>query len=193
MVSLILALAAAAAAAYGYSSVAGVVKVAVASSDIRADELASDKNVGAGQVPRGALQGDTVRDLSEINGMVAKGFIPQGTVLRKSMFQSVQSAGVAARLLAMPGRVALAVQSSIDTTVGGSVKAGSEVAVYSLTKNGPVRLVERAPVLSAPEKGAQGGAVLLALTPQEAELILRAQGNREQLSFYLHPPGGEAR
>jgi len=188
--SVIFALLAAALAAYGYNSVAGMVPVVVSSTNIAPDEVVTGKNVIVGRTPRGALQGDTIRNINQIAGTAAKGYIPQGTVLRKSMFQPIDSAGVPAKLSLLDGRVAVAVSADIYTTVGNSLKAQNTVSVRA-SKEGTTReLIKEATVLAVPEKSGSKGAVILAVTPVEADAILSARSAGESLAMHLNPAAG---
>ncbi|MTI84392.1 MAG: hypothetical protein FH756_10905 [Firmicutes bacterium] len=177
----------AALAAYGYNSVAGMVPVVISSTSIAPDEMVTGKNVMPGRTPRGALKMDTIRDSRQLAGMTAKGYIPQGTVLRESMFQPISNAGVPAKLSLLNGRVAVAVPADIYTTVGNSLKEKNTVSVRA-SKEGITReLIKKATVLAIPKKGGVKGAVVLAVTPDEADAILSAQSAGESLAMHLNP------
>lgn len=172
-------------AAYNLNAVAGMVPVAVARSDIAPDEAASPKNIGVGKTPRGALQGDTVREPRELAGMAAKGFIPSGTVLKKSMFQPIEKAGAAARLSLKPGYVAVALSPSLDTTCGGEVKPGSLVDVKCVRKDGSLQVIaEKVEVLAAPEKSK---GVVVALKKAEADRLLSEKAQSTVVLVLLPP------
>ncbi|MFX4261191.1 SAF domain-containing protein [Pelotomaculum propionicicum] len=174
---------------YGYNTVAKMATVAVASKDIMADEIASDKNITIGKEPAGSLKEDSIRNMSDLKGMVAKGYIPAGTPLRKSMFMANAGAGVAARLGTLDGNlVAVAVPESTDTSVGGSLKRGDKVTVKSASRAGAKEtLSPKAEVLDVPNKETGVTAVLLALTPAEAERIAQARATTQTVWCELLP------
>lgn len=139
-------------AAYGYNSMAGTVGVIVAKQDITADKQLLPEQIGASQTPRGAVQVDTINNAALLEGKVAKGFIPAGTVLRSSMFQSVSTAGVRAKLKA--GYVALALDKTIDTSCSDQIAVNSKVNIKSFTKEGTIENVATdIEVIAVTEKG----------------------------------------
>lgn len=173
---------------YTINNVAGMVPVAVAKGDIYSDTAVSPDNVGQSKVPRGAIQVDTVRDPIQLQGMSAKGYIPSGTVLRKSMFQSINSAGAVARLSLKPGYVALALQPDLDATCGGEVKPGCLVNVKCVRKDGSVqKIADSVDVLSAPEKSK---GVVIALTETDADRLLAERPNSTVVLELLPPKKG---
>jgi len=178
--------------AYGYNTVAKMVTVTVASRDILADELVSDRNASYGKEPVGSLKPDSIKNINEVKGMVAKGFIPAGTPLRKSMFISVAGAGYAARLGALDGNlVALALPESVDTSVGKAIKRGDKVTVKGSSKNGSNQLMaQKAEVLDIPNKNTGVNAVVLALSPEEADKIALAKSQGYTIYCELLPVQG---
>lgn len=174
---------------YGYNTVAKMSNVVVASRDIAADETIGDSNITTGKEPAGSLKLDSVRNIGEIRGMIAKGFIPAGTPLRKSMFISASGAGVAARLSAMDGnKVAIAMPDTVDTSIGKALKKGDKVAVNGTTKAGTrTVLCPVADVLEVVDKDNGITAVILALTPTEAEQIAAARASSQSVWCELLP------
>ncbi len=157
--SLIIAIVVALLAAYAYNTVAKMVPVAVAARDIRADETPTEKSVVMGNEP-----------------------IPAGTPLRKSMFQPVNGAGVAARLGAMGSNlVAVAVAPSADTTVGNTIKRGDKVIVKAAKAAAVEMISQSAEVLDLPVSGNDSkngiNAVVLAVPVTEADKIVTAKVN----------------
>jgi Flp pilus assembly protein CpaB len=189
--SLACALIAASLAAYYYNKMAGMVTVAVAMQEIQADDMASPKNVGPGKTPRGALQSDTVINPSDLAGMAAKGYIPAGTVLRKSMFQPMSEAGVPAKLATMPGKVAIALPADINVTVGGVIKPGDRVTIKASEKGRTEILVSEATVLTVPQKGSKDDAITIAVTPRESQTIWDAKSLGKTIWHELLPGGSE--
>lgn len=157
--------------------------------EIKADDMASPQNIGTGQTPRGALQNDTVINPSDLAGMAAKGYIPAGTVLRKSMFQPMSEAGVPAKLATMPGKVAIALPADINVTVGGIVKSGDRVAIKASQKGQTVTLVTEATVLTIPQSGSKDNAITIAVTPQESQIIWNAKSAGQTIWHELLPGG----
>lgn len=152
MIFVILAAFAAIAAAYGYNSTAGEVSVVVAKSNIKLDQEAAG-NLISSKIPRGALQMDTVRQPTELEGYSARGFIPAGTVLRKSMFQL--GGGVSAKL--KPDQVAIAVPTNLDTTCAEKLSPGNHVNIRIANKQGDTvtcqEIADNVEVISVNEKG----------------------------------------
>ncbi len=161
--------------AYGYSNMAKMVTVAVASRDITADEQVNESNVLPGKQPAGSLMPDSVGSVEEIKGMMAKGFIPAGTPLRQSMFVPIAGAGYAAKLGAMEDdKVALAITDSVETSVGKALKKGDRVTVKSTNRAGDKEtLAPEAIVLDVPDRNNNNSinAVILAVTQEEADKI----------------------
>lgn len=171
-------------AAYGYNTVAGVVDVVVAKRDIKADETMQPEALGYGKTPKGAILNDTVKNPAELQGMIAKGYIPAGTVLRKSMFQQVTSAGARAKL--QPGYVALAFDKDLNTSCSDQILPGSLVNIKSFNKDDSVVdvaseievicITEKGVVIAVPEELSDSvieqkniGVIVLELLPQKEE------------------------
>lgn len=169
-------------AAYGYNTVAGVVDVVVAKRDIKADETMQPEALGYGKTPKGAILSDTIRNPAELQGMIAKGYVPAGTVLRKSMFQQVTAAGARAKL--KPGYVALAFNKDLDTSCSDQILPNSLVNIKSFNKDGTVVdvaseievicITEKGVVMAVPEELSDSvieqkniGVIVLELLPQK--------------------------
>jgi len=169
-----------------YVSINGLVPVAVAARDIGEDTPASSQNVIPGKTPRGAVFNDTVFNPQDLDGMSAKGFIPAGQPIRKSMFQPIKDAGVAARLAHLGGnRVAIGLEASVPVTVGGELKVDYRVDVKSSSKGLTKKLADNAVVLAVPGKNERG--VVLAVTPEEASSIETARDANEKISLEILP------
>lgn len=188
IITVIAAVAAALIGAYGYNTVARMVPVVVASQDINPDEMPTSKLVTMGKEPAGALKGDTITRFEDLQEMVARGYIPAGTPLRKSMFQPAAGAGISAKLATMNnGCVAVAVGATIDSTVGNAVKRGDKVSIKATMKGGTaVLLAPNAEILDIPAREGSS-AVILAVTPQEAEKIEISRANGMLVWFELLP------
>lgn len=186
--TVILAVAAALVGAHGYNTVAKMVPVVVATQDINTDEIPTNKFVTMGKEPAGSLRQDTVTRYEQLQGLVAKGYIPAGTPLRTSMFQPASGSGIAAKLATLgSGIVAVAVAPSIDSTVGNAVKRGDRVTIKATFKGGAVSLLApNAEILDVPGKNGIN-AVLVAVAPGEAERINTSRANGMLVWFELLP------
>lgn len=172
---------------YAYNTLASFTPVVRAQTDIQADEIATNQNITTDKTMSGAVQSDTVLNPQELQGMAAKGFIPSGTVLRKAMFQKISDAGIAAKLSTMGDKVAIALPADTINTVGGNLKQDQEIVVKSTAKSTTRTLASKAIVLSAP-KNKTSGSVVLAVSPNESDMIFNARGNNEQIVVELLPP-----
>ena len=171
--------------AWGFNNMAGLTAVAVAQGDILADEAASPGKLGTTKIPKGAVQLDTIRNPMDLKGYSARGFVPAGTVLRKSMFQPIEKAGTVAKLSLMPGKKAIALDPTLNTTCGGSLKAGCYIDIWALGKDGSVDLMgEDIEVLSVPE---QSSGVVIAVDDETAERIFRAHNSSSFVATLLPP------
>lgn len=169
--------------AYGYDSITRKTTVAVALEDIMPNQAASPANVGSARFPIGGIQVDTVLRPVELKGMAARGYIPKGTILRKSMFQPVEEAGASAILSLKKGLVAIALPPSIDTTCGGQVKQGCLVDVKIVGQDGSIITIPGVEVLAADQtKG-----VVIGIDQTSADTILRLR-NRTQIVLQLVAP-----
>ena len=161
-------------------------------TEIQTDDLASPKTVGLGRTPRGALQSDTILNPADLAGMAAKGYIPAGTVLRKSMFQPMSNSGVPAKLKTMSGKVAIALAADINTTVGGVLKPNNQVTIKASDKGQTEALVNAATILSVPNQGTSDKAVIFAVTPSEAQAIWDAKSAGKTIWYQLLGDGNSA-
>lgn len=168
-----------------------MVTVGVAMTDIHTDDMASPKNTGPGQTPRGALQGDTILTPSDLDGMAAKGYIPAGTVLRKSMFQPMSKTGITAKLATMPGKIAIALPANLNTLVGGVIKPSDKVNIKASEEGKTSELIKEAIILTTPNKGSNDNAITIAVTPQEAQELWNAQSLGKTIWHELLPGGSQ--
>lgn len=177
-------------AVYAFNTIAKMKPVVVASQNIKADEAPTSRTVTMGKEPAGALKVDSVTDFSQLKGMVAKGFIPEGTPLRLSMFQPVKGAGLAARLGGIGSdKVAVAIPSSVETTLGNALKRGDKVIVKAAGRDGVVQeFSQNAEVLDVPNKENGVNAVVLAVPVAEADKISSGQVSGLKIWCELLPP-----
>ena len=157
-------------------------EVLVVSSEIQEGTAVTLAHVIKQQRVKRDLQEDVITNLSQIEGKVARGVIPAGTVLRQAFFCLPDDLGIEGMLNKYPGRHAYAFPSSINTTVGGEVKPESLVDIYALKKEQSGKIVSNIPVLTVNED-----AVVIALTPQEIEKINQAIMEEAVLKFVLLP------
>lgn len=185
--ALVLALVAAGIAGYAWHTMMSMIPIAKAGADILPEQQTTPQNVIPGRELKGSLHADTVKDPIELKDMVAKGFIPAGTTLRKSMFQPVSATGVAARL--EPGQVAVAVPANIQSTCGGTVKKGSQVDLLVTSKTATEVVGHRITVLDVTVKkdGGSDSAVILALTDQQGKLLTSTMSKGSSPVLFLRP------
>ncbi len=169
----------------------GTVKVAVAGHDITEGTQISATDLRFVDYPKGALYNDTVINTG-IVGQVAKGFIPSGTVLRSSMFSSLQMAGITGKLKSLGnGYYAVSVPSNSDTTVAGSLQNGDRVDIYKVDKDNVSAVAKNIKVLQATittsngEQQSQG--VVIAVNSSDLNNVLSALNSK--LVFVLSPVG----
>lgn len=167
-------------------SYVGTVKVASALTDLDAGSVIRAQNTAQIDCARGNLYPDAVREPREVAGMVARGFIPGGTILRKSMFVPPQMSGVSGRLSSM-GRDyrAVAVANTMSTTVAGVVQAGDRVSIYVSSKDASahVKLLDDVLVL-------QAGAVETREGEQQTQGLVLALGEKDAENLIDYLPGG---
>lgn len=131
---------------------------------------------------------------------IAIGYIPAGTIIRKSMLKPKSQAGVIGILNKYPDRRAVALKADIDTTVGNTVTTGSLVqvsAIYDVKgSNGTgssENLLDNIPVLkgataSGDAPGSQTQAIVLALTPGERDKLNDARAKDATIVVSLYGP-----
>lgn len=176
----------------------GLAQAAVAAANISEDEVASSRNVGTAKIPQAAVQSDTAASPADLQGMAARGFIPAGTVLRRSMFQKISASGAEAKLSLEPGLVAVALPVGLDTTVGGEVRAGCRVDVAAVKKDGSmVAVASGVEVLSVPDTSSQNQnslkGVVLGMQKGAADQLLaleKASGSSIVMELLPPPVGG---
>jgi hypothetical protein len=134
--------------------------------------------------------------------MVAKGYIPAGTILRKSMFMPLSAAGAAGRLSVMSENgeefFAVAVPNSLYTTVAGVLQPENRVDIYARVKDedsSPELLASDIQVIQAGSIATSDGqqqtqGVVIAVKQQELSRILpHLFGDQARLVFVLKPAG----
>lgn len=89
------------------------------------------------EMPVAAIPSDAITDVREVDGKSVKGFTLAGSILRLGMLEETSDTRISGKLLENydADTRAVAFQATIDTTVGGSVKAGDLVNVYGLDSN----------------------------------------------------------
>jgi Flp pilus assembly protein CpaB len=151
-------------------------------------------NLAPVDVARGNLYPDTVRSETDLMGVIPKGFIPAGTVLRKSMFQPVESAGMSGKL-AMLGndRVAIAIPNDLYTSIAGNLAEGDIVDVYLRPKGTmPELALANVPVLQGattvmPEGEQTSQGIVLAIPAGELSKILQGMQGDQSMLLVLKP------
>lgn len=198
----VFAVLAAVAAIQTVRSFAGVVQVVAVKRDVAANEMLTANDLTLVEQAKGSLYPDVVAAPRDAAGMVARGFIPAGTVLRRSMLMPPQQAGVAGSVAALGGDyVAVAVPNTLGTTVAGTLAAGNRVDIYSRAsdKEPPVKVAADVLVLQAGTVQTSQGAqptqgVILALAAKDLDKVLPyfTGGKENSLTFVLKPPAGAA-
>lgn len=177
-------------------SYVGTVNAAAAVKDIDAGQIVEAGSLAAVDVPQGIMYPDAVRNAGEVAGMVAKGYIPAGTILRKSMFMPPQAAGATGQLSVMgEGFLGVAVPNSLYTTVAGVLQSGNRVDIYTRAKDNasPEKLAQDIQVLQAGTVMTRDGqqqtqGVVIALKQEELSRILPYLfGDQPKLVFVLKP------
>ena len=170
-------------------------KALAAGTDITPVSLESLNNLNQVDVARGNFYADTIRSTTELMGLVPKGFIPTGTVLRKSMFQPIENAGMSGKLAMLGGdRVAVAIPNDLYTSVAGNLAEGDKVDVYLRPKGSlPTLALEDVLVLQGAttvipqqvELPSQG--IVLAVPAMELNKILQGMQGDQSMLLILKP------
>lgn len=177
--AVLLAFAAGAISVVTVRSFSATEKALAAASDI--SPSSSEINLTPVDVARGNLYPDVVRSKTELAGFVPKSYIPAGTILRKSMFQPVESAGMPGKLAALgDNRVAVAIPNDLYTSIAGNLAEGNRVDIYLKPKGEmPTLALVDVPVLqgatiTVPEQGEQQSqGIVLAVPAEELSKILQ--------------------
>lgn len=173
-----------------YNDIMMTKKVLVAKQDIKLDNLLSSKNAVFDGKPSGGLPNDYIVNEDEVQDKVAKGFIPAGTTIRKSMLKDNKGIGIEAKLGENPQLIATSFEADLYTTIGGQLKIGSIVTVKALLKsmegttNTTVLIGERIPVWHVDSESNQK-AVVLGLTQEQFDNVTRVNANGAKYQFGL--------
>lgn len=178
-------------------SFAGAVQAVAVKRDVQAGEILTQNDLTLVEQARGTLYGDAVLSPRDAVGMAVRGFLPAGTVLRRSMLVPPQQAGMAGAVASLgPGYVAVAVPNTLGTTVAGTLESGNRVDVYSRAsdKEPPVKVASDVLVLRAgavrTREGEQPtqGVVLAVPEADLPKLLPYVTGGKEaSLTFVLKP------
>lgn len=181
-------------AASEWKKIMGTKDVLVAAVEIQPGKELTSKEVAIEPKNEKDLPADAIGSLIELEGKAPRGVIPLGTVLRQSMFKPIEQFGAEGLLHEHPGRKAVAFQMDIETTVGGQVKQGSIVDIHAIVASAAGEkksvVAEKAPVLVMPLPSAENkntGAVVVALTPQEIDTLMRTSAESAKYKFVLLP------
>ncbi|RJO62779.1 MAG: hypothetical protein C4542_02125 [Dehalococcoidia bacterium] len=114
----------------------GTVRVVTAKKDMGAAQVVTGEFLQYEDALRMGLYEDVVIEPQQVAGMVVKGFVPAGTVLRNSMFEPPQNAMMSGKLAALGETYrAVALPKQLSTTVAGSLNEGDIVDIYTKKKN----------------------------------------------------------
>lgn len=179
--------------------------VLVAARDLDANTVISEKDVRLETVSARIAGDGVLRDVYSATGKALDRPLPAGTPIASDYLKPPSSSGTAGRLTVYPGTVAVPLPSKLETTVGGTIKAGDRVTVYALYKSGapaqqgkgtPPGTVEElavnVAVLDVPSGGAPVGGkgasgVVLSVTPEQAARILASQAAGADITCVLLP------
>ncbi len=134
-------------------------------------------DLSVNMVPKSMVPPDSYADINKCVGLAAAGLLPMGETLTKELLTPASAAGEASVLAKdYPGLVAYAVPSGINTTVGGLAEPGDRVELSALLKgNGSsgssAQTIAKSAVIlyvSQQNAGANGGSVVVGLTPEES-------------------------
>lgn len=154
-------------------------------------------NLAPVDVARGNLYPDTVRSRADLMGLIPKSFIPAGTILRTSMFQPIENAGMSGKLAILGGdRRAVALPNNLYTSIAGNLAEGDRVDVYLRPKGAlpsPTPDLTDVPVLqgakiTVPEQGEQPSqGIVLAVPARELNKILQGMQGEQSMLLVLKP------
>jgi len=119
--------------------------VVIAKTDIESAQVINEKMlVPNKEFPSRGMYPDTVTGVQQVQGMVSKGFIPAGTVLRASMFEPPQSAIMSGKLSALGKEYrAVALPKQLSTTVADTLNEGDTVDMYVRETENGVPVVQK--------------------------------------------------
>jgi Flp pilus assembly protein CpaB len=163
----------------------------VAKVDLSAHAVVFPDQLAVIEIPAPAGYEDGVPAISAAAGQVTKGFIPAGTVVRRSMLTDPQAAAPQGQLSALSRDVeftgfALPAEAA---GVGGTVRQGDLIDLYGIfparsdQAGGVHLLAETVPVILVTD-----GAVIVALTREDLGAVLSAQAGQAVLTAALVPP-----
>ncbi len=170
-------------------------KALAAATDITPVSPESLDNLNQVDVARGNFYADTIRSTTDLIGTIPKGFIPAGTILRKSMFQPIGNAGMSGKLTLLgTDRVAVAIPNDLYTSVAGNLAEGDKVDVYLRPKGSmPTLALEDVPILQGattmiPGQGEQSSqGIVLAVPSGELNKILQGMQGEQSMLVILKP------
>lgn len=187
ILTVVLAVAAGALSVWLVRSYVGTVRVAAVLSDIEGGAVMQAQSVTMVDCAKGNLYPDAVRDPKQVVGMVARGFIPRGTLLRMSMFMPPQMAGISGQLAALGKDYrAVAIQNTMSTTVAGAVQAGDRVDIYASPKDSDTHIKILSDVLVL-----QAGSVKTSEGQQQTQGLILAVHEKDLESIIDYLPGGK--
>lgn len=200
LVAVVFAVLAAVGSVQAVRQFAGVVQAVAVKRDVQAGEVLTQNDLVMVEQARGTLYKDAVLLARDAAGMAARGFVPAGTVLRRSLLVPPQMVGVAGSLTSLgSGYVAVAVPNTLGTTVAGMLESGNRVDIYSRSsdKEPPVKaasdvLVLRTGVVRTAQGEQPVQGVVLAVPAGDLDKLLPyiTGGKEASLTFVLKPLQG---
>lgn len=175
-----------AAAVTGYNYSLQAKTVCVAGTPIEQNQAVKPGDLIKREIPRGNVYQDAVSDPAQVRGLVARGYIPAGTVLRLSMLTPAAAASPAGQIGVIgDGYRGVPIPASVFTTVAGAVCPGDRVDIWAMpfdaraqvqTPSGPlaadVLVIQGAKLEAKDGQGTQNSqGVIVALTEEQFRAV----------------------
>lgn len=168
------------------ASAQGSVPVVVAAHDIAPYQQVQSADLAIQQLPKNAVNQGAARQISQVIGRYTKTAVAQGTQITNAQVTAKDESSLADLLTVSPpngtgGLVAYALP--VDSPILADIKAGNLVQLLvSQQKGTPAVIIgSSVPVLSVVQgnsnSGSSGGALILGVTPQQAQLLASAQND----------------
>lgn len=171
----------------------GTTKVIVAKDDLQATQIISNQTLAYKEIPSLSLYPDVVTSSAQIGEMVTKGFIPKGTVLRTSMFDTSMTAQMSGKIALLgKGYRAVALPKQLSTTIASTLNEGDTVDIYfkKEEKDSEVKVIRIASdieIMFCRGKEGEEEGVVLAIKEEETTKTLPYFYEPENITFVLKP------
>jgi len=172
----------------------GTVRIVAAKTDIQSTSMITGNVLMYKEILRMDLYPDAVTDPRQIGGMIAKGFIPNGTFLRASMFEIPTVAQMSGKIGFMGKNYrAVALPKQLSTTVASTLNEDDIVDIYikekEIANNKPkvTRIAEDVQVVRCRYGEESGEGVVLAIKEDEIKQVLPYFYETGNITFALKP------